>query len=200
MTASPTVRTRPSPPASPSDPLEAAARLAAASTHAPIGLVWIRAGAVTVWAGAHGVSDGELPTPDSFATRHLVPALAAARSSHRGLRRITDDPDLRGVVGASADGLVSAAISPIQDRNGTSIGLVAAFDRVPREWTSEADTLDAIATLLSHSPQSVGQWTASRLISETAQAVEDALGGDLIEGLIDFAAADDRAQSPPTGK
>jgi hypothetical protein len=171
--------------------MEAAARLAAASTRAPIGLVWIRAGAVTVWAGAPGVSDRELPTPDSFATRHLVPALAAARSAHRGLRRITDDPDLRGLVGASVDGLVSAAISPVRDRTGASIGLVAAFDRVPREWTSETDTLDGIATLLSHSPQSVGQWTATRLISETAQGIEDALGGDVIEGLIDVAAADE---------
>lgn len=193
MTASPTVRTGPSSTAPPSDPLEAAARLAAVSAGAPVGLVWLRAGAVTVWAGAPGVAVHELPVPDSFATRHLVPALAAAHGSKRALRRLADDPDLRGVVGDSVDGLASAVTSHIRNAAGASIGLVAAFDRVARTWADESDELASIATLLSLSPRGLGHLAASRVIVETAQSIEDALGGEPIRALIDVAAQDAEA-------
>jgi hypothetical protein len=168
--------------------LARAAQLAAASTGSPIGMVCLEAGATAVWGGAAGVQTSELPAPDGFASRHLVPALAAAPGAFRNVRVLSDHPDIRGFVDTSVDGLVSAATSPIRDAAGTTIGLVGAFDRIPRDWGDQVEQLDAIAALLSQFPPQLRQAGLTHVVAETIQAIERSLGAESIQAVLDVAA------------
>lgn len=178
---------RPPSPTRSSDALGSAAQLAALATDAPLGLVWLATGGITVWRGAPG-AEADLPRSDGFVTRHLVPVLAAQPGAARNLRSLDDHPDLRGIVAGSVEGLASAATSPILSSSGVMVGLVAVFDRVTRDWTPNLEALDLVAHTLWQSPSQWDQTTAPRVIAETVGAVERSLGGGAVRALVDSAA------------
>jgi hypothetical protein len=119
-----------------------------------------------------------------------VPVLAAEPGAARNLRSLGDHPDLHGIAdGGSVEGLASVGTSPIMSSSGVMVGLVAAFDRVPRDWTPNLEALDLIADTLWQSPFQWGQITGTRLVAETIDAVERSLGGGAIQAVVDSAAS-----------
>jgi hypothetical protein len=179
-----------------SDILGAAARLAAAATRAPVGLVCLGVRGVAVWGPGLGVSSQAQPAADGNATLHLVPALVARPDASRNIRDLGDDPDFGGVLGldGTIDGLVSVATATVRDASGATLGLVGAFDRVPRDWGySDLDQLDGVAELLSQSAPSARQAAATRAVAETIEGLERSLGAGSVQALVEVAARSDDA-------
>ncbi len=173
--------------------LASAAHLAATSTGSAVGLVSLEAGDIAVWAGAGGVAASAVTSPDGSATRRLLAALAAAPHTSRKVRAFSEHSELKAVVGASVEGLVSVATSPIRDTAGATIGLVGAFDRVPRDWDDELEQLDAIAELLSRSAPALWQAEMTHVVAGTIQSLEHSLGDGRIQAVLDIAA---RSEDP----
>ncbi len=173
-----------------SDILDTAARLAAAATRAPVGLVCVGVRGVAVWGAGLGFSNQALPAADGNATLHLVPALVAMPGDSRIVRDLGEDPDFGALLGldGTIDGLISVATAPVRDANGALLGLVGAFDRVPRDWGySDLDQLDGVAELLAQSAPSARQAAATRVVAETIEALERSLGAASVQALVEAA-------------
>ena len=130
--------------------------------------------------------DFDRPSAEGPVATQLLPTLLARITGPVIASDLADHAAAAGLSTWDLEGLASAVVVPVRDSAGKPCGLVAAFDRVLRDWSDDdVRHLLSVADLLAARARSMERVSAAKAIAHVARDLERCVTGGRFHALVD---------------
>ena len=130
--------------------------------------------------------DFDRPSAEGPVATRLLPTLLARITGPVIASDLADHAAAAGLSTWDLEGLASAVVVPVRDSAGKPCGLVAAFDRVLRDWSDDdVRHLLSVADLLAARARSMERVSAAKAIAHVARDLERCVTGGRFHALVD---------------